>query len=266
LSIPEGWRAAEYKNFAVALSPGKPEGATTWTDIYGRKAEWNGVAWELIEEEDEWDDDDEVPLEIHINSQGAEAREALDKFSSDDPVIKSYREMSDEELGLIRLYTMSYHKEFNDHLRGRLTTAAYTANEQRDIARGAEVMSRALESLPSSMGSQFYRGMSGEIESSRTVQSYMSLEPGDVISDRGFCSFTSSSKIPYDFMIPGGKRQNILLVGESERLKNVAPVSASPIEKEHLALPGTEFRVKSSEKVNDRMFGPVQVIKIEDYN
>jgi hypothetical protein len=176
--------------------------------------------------------------------------------------------MSDEELGLIRLYTHSYFHEFNSYLRGKETKPPLDEDEKEKkfVSEGSKKMESALAKLPNSTNPEFYRGMSS---ASRTVEAYSTLEPGDVISDKGFCSFTSDQEIARDFMSEGRSRsgrENMLFVGRSKKLKNVAPISGSPSEAEHLAMPGTEFIVKSNTVREDRTFGKIRVIEIEDYD
>lgn len=209
------------------------------------------------------DDDDETPYDTHIDTAAANARKRLEGLPGDDPIVQAYNEMSDEHLGLIRLYTFSYYDQFNKYLRGR-EIQGLDDQEEKFIRSGVKSIQSALSQVPSSTNSEFYRGMSGDPEVSRTVQAYSGLEPGDVIADKGFCSFTSDREIADDFMVPGGRKQNILLVGNSRRLKSIAPVSGSPSEAEHLAMPGTEFRVRSNEVVDSRMFGKIRVINVED--
>jgi hypothetical protein len=62
----------------------------------------------------------------------------------------------------------------------------------------------------------------------------------------------------------GGRNQNFLIINKSGRLKNVEPVTANPEEFEHLSMPGSEFRVRKNEMVEDRKFGKIRVIEIED--
>lgn len=163
----------------------------------------------------------------------------------------------------MRLYTFSYYEEFNKYLRGR-EIRGIDDEEKEFIENATRQMTRSLSRLPNSEAGSFYRGLSGNPDTSQTIQSYRSLEPGDVISDRGFSSFTSDKEIAGDFMTYGGNKQNILLINKSGKLKNISPISGSPSEAEHLALPGTEFRVKSNKMVQDRQFGNVRVIEIED--
>lgn len=65
-------------------------------------------------------------------------------------------------------------------------------------------------------------------------------------------------------MTYGGRNQNILLINKSARLKSVDPVTANPGESEHLSMPGAEFRVRKNEIVEDRRFGKMRVIEIDD--
>lgn len=163
----------------------------------------------------------------------------------------------------MRLYTFSYYEEFNKYLRGR-EIRGMDDEEEEFLIHATRQMTESLRKLPSSEGKSFYRGLSGDPDKSQTVQSYSSLEPGDVISDKGFSSFTSDKEIAGDFMTYGGRNQNILLINRSEKLKNISPISGSPSEAEHLALPGSEFKVKSNNVVQDRKFGNLRVIEIED--
>jgi hypothetical protein len=198
-----------------------------------------------------------------VSVAGKNAREQLSEQDQDDPLTQSYNELSDDELGLMRLYTFSYYEEFNKYLRGR-EIKGMDDEEKEFIENATRQMTESLNKLPNSEGGSFYRGLSGNPDTSQTIQSYAALEPGDVISDKGFSSFTSDKEIAGDFMTYGGNKQNILLINKSGKLKNISPVSGSPSEAEHLALPGTEFKVKSNKTVQDSQFGSVRVIEIED--
>lgn len=194
---------------------------------------------------------------------GANARKEIEKLPADEPLIQAYSDMSDEELGLIRLYTFSYYDEFNKYRRGR-EIKGLEPGEEDFIEKATASMRKSLAKLPNSTNPEFYRGMALDPQTSRSLEAYSGLEVGDTITDRGFCSFTSDREIADDFMVPGGRRQNILLVNRSRGLKNVAPISGSKSESEHLALPGTGFKVKSNSTIEHNMFGRVRVIELGD--
>jgi len=201
--------------------------------------------------------------EKHLMAAGANARKEIEKLPANEPLIKAYGDMSDEELGLIRLYTFSYYDEFNKYLRGR-EIKDLEPGEEDFISKATASMKESLGKLPDSTNPEFYRGMALDPRTSRSLEAYSGLEAGDTIADKGFCSFTSDRGIADDFMVPGGGRQNVLLVNKSKKLKNIAPVSGSKSEAEHLAMPGTAFRVRSNSITDHSMFGKVRVIELDD--
>jgi hypothetical protein len=257
-----------------------------WVDIYGRQARWNGVAWELVKGQGDFDKPDggdkpqKSVLPGHVRVSGLRARVRLDKMDHSDPLIEAYSSLSDNQLGVVRMYTQSYYSKFNSYLRGKPYTKppawevpdAVTEENFKGLDDGEEdfikqavnEMVDAMGGIPDSPTGSYYRGMSGDPETSQTVQQYAQLEPGDILSDKGFGSYTADKEIPGDFMTYGGRNQNILLINKSERLKNVEPVTANPGESEHLSMPGAEFRVRKNEIVEDRRFGKMRVIEIED--
>ncbi len=253
-----------------------------WVDIYGRQAKWNGTAWELVKGQGEFDkpSSENKPqksvLPGHVRVSGLRARVRLEKMDPDDPLTEAYRSLSDNQLGVVRMYTQSYYSKFNSHLRGTSYTKppadsvteenlkGLDDGEEDFIKQAASVMIDAMSSIPNSPPDSYYRGVSGNPDSSATVQRYADLEPGDILSDKGFGSYTSDRDVTGDFMTYGGRNQNILLINKSARLKSVEPVTANPGESEHLSMPGAEFRVRKNEIVEDRRFGKMRVIEIED--
>jgi len=238
-----------------------------WVDVYGRQARWNGTAWELVKGQGDFDKpesgDKPSVFRGHARLSGMRARVRLEKMDPDDPVVGAYSELTDNQLGGVRMYTHSYYTKFNNYLRGR-ENKDLDKGEEELIRQGATDMIDAMGGIPNSPKSSYYRGISGDPETSQTVQRYAELEPGDILSDRGFGSYTSDREITGDFMTYGGGNQNILLINRSGRLKSVEPVTANPGESEHLSMPGAEFRVRKNEIVDDRRFGKMRVIEIED--
>jgi hypothetical protein len=241
-----------------------------WVDVYGRQAQWNGTAWELVKGQGDFDkpDSGDKPQKgvfyRHNEISGVKARERLEEMDPNDPVVGAYSELTDDQLGLVRMYTMSYYRDFNNYLRGR-ENKNQNEGEKESIRRGATDMIEVMENIPNSPESSYYRGVSSDPETSLTAQQYLELEPGDILSDRGFGSYTSSKRVTEDFMTYGGRNQNFLIINKSGRLKNVEPVTANPEEFEHISMPGAEFRVRKNEIVEDRKFGKIRVIEIEDY-
>lgn len=243
-----------------------------WVDIYGRQARWNGSAWELVKGQGDFDkpESDSKPTKDVSKGyarltrySGLRARIRLDDQDPNDPLVNAYNGLSDNQIGAVRLYTYNYYTQFNNYLRGR-KNKDLDEGEEDWIRESTSSMIEALNEVPNSPTGSYYRGMSGDPETSQTVQMYAELEPGDILSDKGFGSYTSDKEIPGDFMTYGGKNQNILLINRSGRLKSVEQVTANPGEYEHLSMPGAEFRVKKNEIVEDRRYGKMRVIEIED--
>lgn len=194
------------------------------------------------------------------------ARKQLSSYPQDNPLAKSYADMSDRELGLVRMYTQSYYEYFNNYLRSKRPPEGSDDEARLFLERGTEDLSKALAKLPNSTNEFFYRGMALDpYDDSDLVDRFLDLSPGDVIRDSGFSSFTSDQEVTEDFMVyDGGSAHNIMLVARSNNLKNVAPVSKNPSESEHLALPGSEFKVLSNSLKSYGDFGRVRMIEIED--
>lgn len=243
-----------------------------WVDVYGRQAQWNGVAWELVKGQGDFDKPEGGDKPAKDVSKGYKrltrfsalrARVRLDDQNPDDPVVDAYNGLSDDQIGAVRLYTYNYYTQFNNYLRGR-ENKDLDEGEEDFIRENTNNMIEALNGVPNSPAGSYYRGISGDPDTSRTVQMCAELEPGDILSDKGFGSYTSDQGITGDFMTYGGRNQNILLINKSSRLKNVEPVTANPGESEHLSMPGAEFRVRKNEIVEDKRFGKMRVIEIED--
>jgi len=176
-------------------------------------------------------------------------------------VLPHYSKLSDEQLGSLSLYTSDFYEPVNNHLRGR-ESGDFSPEEQKFYAERARDIASALMQVPDAKAQVYYRGMSGDINESRTQQMYAKLKPGDVISDKGFSSFSTSSEVAQKFLDPELSSTYVIL--NSSKLKQIDFISQSPEEEEHLAMPSEQFRVKKNEIVDDKSMGRVRIVELED--
>lgn len=176
-------------------------------------------------------------------------------------LLPHYSKLSDEQLGSLSLYTSDFYEPINNHLRGRQSDD-FSPEEQKFYAERARDMTSALMQVPNAKTQNYYRGMSGDINESKTQQMYAKLKPGDVISDKSFSSFSTNPEEAQKFLDPELSSTYVIL--KSSKLKQIDFLSKSPEEEEHLSMPGEKFRVKKNEIINDRSMGKVRVVELED--
>lgn len=225
------------------------------------------MAWELVRGDENPDIKNKpknTEYDPYSKISAMRARFRLESMDQNDPLVRAYNNLTNSQLGALRLYTHNHYSKFNSYLRGREIEGLKDEGELEYIKRGVKDMEDALNSIPNSPDSVYYRGISNDPEVSNTIQSYLNLEPGDIISDKGFSSFTSNEEVAEDFLTRGGKNQNILLINKSSRLKSLEPITANPSESEHISMPRSEFKVEKSFTVGSRRFGEMKVITISD--
>jgi hypothetical protein len=244
---------------------------------------WNDAtgAWSLVKIEPEQNEEAEVEpstseaenLQRDFAVEQSFARKRIDsmikgtdRFTSNlakraKDLLPHYSKLSDEQLGSLSLYTSDFYEPVNNHLRGRQSND-FSPEEQKFYAERAKDMVSALTKVPNAKEQTYYRGMSGDIKSSRTQQTYARLKPGDVISDRSFSSFSTNPEEAQKFLDPELSSTYIIL--NSSKLKQIDFLSQSPEEEEHLAMPNEQFRVKKNEIVNDKSMGKVRIVELED--
>lgn len=245
---------------------------------------WNDAtgAWSLVKIEPEQDEEVEIEepptseaenLQRNFAVEQSFARKRIDsmikgtdRFTSNlakraKDVLPHYSKLSDEQLGSLSLYTSDFYEPVNNHLRGRQSDD-FSPEEQKFYAERARDITSALMQVPNAKDQVYYRGMSGDINESRTQQMYAKLKPGDVISDKGFSSFSTSSEVAQKFLDPELSSTYVIL--NSSKLKQIDFLSQSPEEEEHLAMPNEQFRVKRNQIVNDKSMGKVRVVELED--
>jgi len=177
-------------------------------------------------------------------------------------VLPYYSKLSDEQLGSLSLYTSDFYGPINSHLRG-VQSDDFSPEEQKFYAERAEDMVSALTQVPNAKEQTYYRGMSGDINTSKTQQAYAKLKPGDVISDKAFSSFSTNPEEAQKFLDPELSSTYVIL--NSSKLKQIDFLSQLPEEEEHLSMPSEKFRVKRNEIVDDRSMGRVRIVELEDF-
>lgn len=174
-----------------------------------------------------------------------------------------YEKMTDSQIAAIRMYTGDTYGPINKVLRGYETYLGEKLRpEEKEFYQSmAEEMITALEQIPNAKKQKYYRGVGSSIRGSRVLKTYEKLKPGDIISDKSFSSFSADPETARNFLDP--EVDNLLIINTSSRLKQV-DIMAYANEEEHLSMPGERFRVKSNEVVEDRSFGKIRVVEIED--
>jgi hypothetical protein len=139
-----------------------------------------------------------------------------------------------------------------DAMNMKLRTGQEPPDEKREAVEFTiQNLKAALNKLPDVKG-EFYRAVSKG--GARAIQG---LGLGTIIEDRGFGSYSDEGGPNISPFIDSKSKDNIVMVVQGKRMKNVSPVMPYP-EGEHLSAPGTKLRLTRieekgtwSQKIND---------------
>lgn len=191
-----------------------------------------------------------------------------------------YLALSEDQLSAIGAYTSEWDLNMNSFLRtgkieqstGQLFSKAEPVNEAM-VKKAIEDLTSALEQLPDAPEGTYHRAVSGfnwkedktGVEASEFMKQLQSLEPGDVLEDPGFSSFTSAGAPVVDRFLKGDSNsdQNLVFEVKSSKMKDISPISKYKQEKEHMLPPGAKFRVIGKRQHWSRKAGNHTVLTIE---
>ena len=155
-----------------------------------------------------------------------------------------YLKLTDDQLEALGLYGTEFnikgwpdnkalYRDLNKVLRTG-STKGFSEEELKVISYTAGNLEKALEGIPP-VPKELYRGLS-----STNAKSFKNMKVGDEIIDDGFGSFSDEERRAQKFV----KDDGAMLVVKSKTAKDVSPVMPTQ-EGEHIALPGTKYRVVS---------------------
>jgi hypothetical protein len=191
-----------------------------------------------------------------------------------------YAALSEDQLSSVGAYTTQWDMNMNSLLRtGKIEKSAgqqlgskLTPSETQ-VRKAISDLTSALESLPNAPAGVFHRAVSGSLwkedglgrDASPFMKQLQSLEPGDTIDDPGFSSFTSGGAPVIDRFLKGDpdSDQNVVFEVESDKMKNISPISGYEQEKEHMLPPGAKFRVVGKSEGLSRNAGKHTIIKLQ---
>lgn len=169
------------------------------------------------------------------------------------PKVKPYQSMTDDEKAALGMYgenVQKYYQSLNSRLRGG---SSDHPSELMDYMEGnlrsglnkitpteAQGSTRMTNGVETKVPGQFKRAISG-IAAERMT----GLKPGDIIQDDGFGSFTEKGGPTLDQFLSRDKGTSnaVISLVPGSKLRNISPVTEYN-EGEHLAMPGTRYRVK----------------------
>jgi hypothetical protein len=191
-----------------------------------------------------------------------------------------YAALSDNQLSAINAYTSKWDLNVNSFLRGgkikytleqRAKTEAAPSESQ--VKKAAADLTSALEALPSAPEAQYTRAVSGSVwaedgserQATEFIKQIQALEPGDMLEDSGFSSFTSAGAPVIDSFLKGDANsdQNVVFSVKSSGMKDISPISRYESEKEHMLPPGAKFRVVGKRSGQSRSVGTYTLIELE---
>ncbi len=167
--------------------------------------------------------------------------------------MKPYTTLSGDEKASIHMYGAAGNKEqIFDAMNMKLRTGQEPPDEKREAVEFTiQNLKTALNKLPDVKG-EFYRAVSKG--GARAIQG---LSLGTIIEDRGFGSYSDEGGPNISPFIDRKSKDNIVMVVQGKRMKNVSPVMPYQ-EGEHLSAPGTKLRLTRIEekgtwtqKIND---------------
>ena len=153
------------------------------------------------------------------------------------PLVKPFMGLDSKEKAAIGLYGENfdqYYKDVNTMLRsGKGSGDSEKDNMSKFIS---ENLQKGLSRLPAAPG-EYERAVSGSF-----AQQLSGLNPGNIIQDKGFGSYTNQGAKTLNMYISKDQPNAIIKI-VSKTARNVSPVMEFD-EGEHLSLPGTQYRLR----------------------
>jgi len=204
-------------------------------------------------------------LEGYIKGHDARINKALGGTPFDDadpssevyqrqaPKMKPYQSMTDDEKAALGMYgenVQKYYQSLNSKLRGGTSDQPSELMDYMDsnLRSGLNKITptepqgstRFTNDVETKVPGQFKRAISGGAAERMT-----GLKPGDIIQDDGFGSFTDRGGPTLDMFLSKDKNiaNAVIRLAEGSKLRNISPVTQFN-EGEHIAMPGTRYRVK----------------------
>ena len=151
--------------------------------------------------------------------------------------MKPYTKLSGDEKASIQMYgAAGVREQIYDEMNMKLRTGKEPSEDKKEAVEfTTQHLKNALDKLPDTKG-EFYRAMSGA-----GAQSLLGLQPGAVIEDKGFGSYSDRGG-PNISPFISRDSENVVMVVQGKTFKNVSPVMPYQ-EGEHLSRPETKLRL-----------------------
>ena len=151
-----------------------------------------------------------------------------------------FKKLSNDELASLELYgenKAKYYMDVNKFLRTG-SMEGIPAERQQIVRNIVSNLNSTLDKLPASEERNFARAVSGV-----GATNLANLKVGDVITDKGFGSYTTPDRVRTLDQFYNPNAPNAAMRVTSRNARNVAPVMPFEREDEHMLKPGTRLRV-----------------------
>lgn len=183
-----------------------------------------------------------------------------EQYQSILPSVKPYMDLTSDEkiaLGMYGENVQQYYKQLNQQLRSPSSSELDPETQQVLDYMKSNLVS-ALEKLQSvspkektsltngvetNVPGRFSRAVTGDF-----VDQLSRLRPGDTFVDDGFASYTDQGAPTLNMFLSKdeGAKNAVIQLKEGSQLKNISPITEFN-EGEHLAMPGTQYKLVSSD-------------------
>ena len=244
--------ADNYKNFLIAEEgPNSQRGARTWDSWLDRR-EGAGAKPARAPSTKNLNEDqrERVSNAARMTNYRIDKRLNERQFYDDETnkkikaanqeVVAPFQKMKPNEKAALSLYGqdgVKYYQQVNQLLRtGQMEDSTPEKVKMAEFISGN--LRSGLEKLPPAKVEQLGRAVRGDF-----ATSLASLKPGDVITDKGFGSYTDKGNPVYDQFFGKTGPNAAIRILNPKSAREVAPVMEYAREGEHITLPGTKLRL-----------------------
>jgi hypothetical protein len=180
-------------------------------------------------------------IEDRISSEQTYSKEVNAQIqAAEEKKYAPFKKLSNDELASLELYgenKVKYYMDVNKFLRTG-SMEGVPAERQQIVRNIVSNLNSTLNKLPASEETNFMRAVSGA-----GAKNLSNLKVGDVITDKGFGSYTTLGRVRTLDQFYNPNAPNAAMRVTSRNARNVAPVMPFEREEEHMLRPGTRLRV-----------------------
>jgi hypothetical protein len=245
--------ADNYQNFLIAEEgPNSQRGARTWDSWLDRREGGGGTNSTRPPSTKSLDEDqkERVATAARMTNFRIDKRLNERQFYDDETnakvkaanqvVVAPYQKLKPNEKAALSLYGqdgVKYYAQVNQLLRtGQMEDSTPEKVKMAEFISGN--LRSGLEKLPPAKAGELGRAVRGDF-----ATSLASLKPGDVITDKGFGSYTDKGNPVYDQFFSKTEPNAAIRILNPRSAREVAPIMEYSREGEHITLPGTKLRL-----------------------